>query len=189
VIKTDSNAVSVVGFHAGVGITHADANDALLVNGLDGNDVIAANGLALGTLVLTEDGGNNNDVLVGSPGTDTLLGGAGDDALFGNGGSTLDGGAETTPSFRDSAGGAAPSGAAHRACPTAALIVVRPRRETATRISCWPGAPPGSRRGDAPQGVRRHRLAVARQPARAFGSIRRDRIARAGARGLPDGRL
>ena len=74
-IKTDSNAVSVVGFHAGVGITHADANDALLVNGLDGNDVIAANGLALGTLALTEDGGNNNDVLVGSPGTDTLLGG------------------------------------------------------------------------------------------------------------------
>ena len=94
VIAGDSNGVSVVGFHASVGITHADANDALLVRGLDGNDVIAANGLAAGTLALTEDGGNNNDVLVGSPGTDTLLGGDGDDALFGNGGGdTLDGGA------------------------------------------------------------------------------------------------
>jgi Ca2+-binding RTX toxin-like protein len=42
---------------------------------------------------LTANGGDGNDVLIGSAGNDTLLGGAGDDVLIGNGGQdVLDGG-------------------------------------------------------------------------------------------------
>ena len=42
---------------------------------------------------LTANGGDGNDVLIGSPGNDTLTGGAGDDVLIGNGGQdVLDGG-------------------------------------------------------------------------------------------------
>jgi Ca2+-binding RTX toxin-like protein len=42
---------------------------------------------------LTEDGGDGNDILIGSAGSDTLLGGAGDDVLIGQGGQDLlDGG-------------------------------------------------------------------------------------------------
>jgi Ca2+-binding RTX toxin-like protein len=42
---------------------------------------------------LTEDGGDGDDVLVGSAGNDTLLGGAGDDVLLGGPGiDVIDGG-------------------------------------------------------------------------------------------------
>ena len=44
-------------------------------------------------MLLTADGGDGDDVLVGSPGNDTLLGGAGDDVLVGGAGQdVLDGG-------------------------------------------------------------------------------------------------
>jgi Ca2+-binding RTX toxin-like protein len=42
---------------------------------------------------LTADGGDGDDVVIGTAGNDTLLGGAGDDVLLGNGGQdVLDGG-------------------------------------------------------------------------------------------------
>ena len=69
-----------------------DANDRLVINGLGGDDVITASGLT-GGILLTENGGDGNDVLIGSAGNDTLLGGNGDDVLIGNGGQDiLDGG-------------------------------------------------------------------------------------------------
>ena len=44
-------------------------------------------------MLFTANGGDGNDILIGSPGNDTLSGGAGDDILIGNGGQdVLDGG-------------------------------------------------------------------------------------------------
>ena len=77
---------------ATVTISNFDAIDHIIVNGLGGDDVIDAS--ALGTsMLLTADGGDGNDVLIGSAGNDTLLGGAGDDILIGVPGTdVLDGG-------------------------------------------------------------------------------------------------
>jgi Ca2+-binding RTX toxin-like protein len=68
-------------------------NDRLTVNALAGDDVVDASGLAAGSILLTADGGDNDDVLIGGGGDDTLLGGAGDDVLLGGpGNNVLDGG-------------------------------------------------------------------------------------------------
>jgi Ca2+-binding RTX toxin-like protein len=93
-ITGDANGVAVFGFSAAVTITGAEAaNDTLQVSGLAGDDAIEANGLSAGVIQLLLDGGDGDDVLVGSPGKDTLQGGAGDDVLIGNGGAdVLDGG-------------------------------------------------------------------------------------------------
>ena len=90
---TESNGVvTVTGLASTVTITNFDANDRLVINGLGGDDVINASGLGT-AMQLTADGGDGNDVLIGSPGNDTLLGGLGDDVLIGNGGqNVLDGG-------------------------------------------------------------------------------------------------
>jgi Ca2+-binding RTX toxin-like protein len=89
----DNGGVSVVGLHTQVNITGFDAiNDRIVINTLDGDDVVEASGLAA-NLLLTANGGNGNDVLVGSPGNDILTGGPGDDVLLGDGGQdVLDGG-------------------------------------------------------------------------------------------------
>jgi Ca2+-binding RTX toxin-like protein len=69
------------------------ANDRIVINGLAGDDVIEASGLALGAIQLTADGGDGDDVIIGGAGNDTLLGGAGDDVLIGGPGiDILDGG-------------------------------------------------------------------------------------------------
>jgi Ca2+-binding RTX toxin-like protein len=83
--------VTVSGLGADITISDFDTNDRLVINGLGGDDVIEASGLT--DLQLTADGGDGDDVLVGSHGNDTLLGGNGDDVLLGNGGQdVLDGG-------------------------------------------------------------------------------------------------
>jgi Ca2+-binding RTX toxin-like protein len=90
---TDNNGVvTVTGLSAVVTITGFDSTDRLVINTLGGDDVIDA--AQLGTAMqLTGNGGDGNDVLVGSPGNDVLTGGAGDDVLIGNGGQdVLDGG-------------------------------------------------------------------------------------------------
>jgi Ca2+-binding RTX toxin-like protein len=93
-VTGDANGVTVFGLSAQVTITGAEAaNDTLQVSAGAGDDAIDASGLAAGTINLILDGGDGDDVLVGSSGHDTLLGGAGDDVLDGNGGAdTLDGG-------------------------------------------------------------------------------------------------
>lgn len=48
-----------------------------------------ASGLAANVIALIADGGDNDDVLVGSNGFDVLHGGAGDDVLIGNGGGDI----------------------------------------------------------------------------------------------------
>ena len=84
----------VAGLAARVSVSGASAgNDRLTVNGLAGDDVIDASGVAAGSILLTLDGGDGDDVLIGGAGDDTLLGGAGDDVLLGGpGNDTLDGG-------------------------------------------------------------------------------------------------
>jgi Ca2+-binding RTX toxin-like protein len=87
-------SAQVGGLSALVSVSGAIAgNDRVTVNGLAGDDVPDATGLAADSALLTLDGGDGDDVLLGGAGNDTLLGGAGDDVLIGGPGTdTLDGG-------------------------------------------------------------------------------------------------
>jgi Ca2+-binding RTX toxin-like protein len=89
---TDNNGVlTVSGLAATMTISNFDPNDRIVINGLGGDDVIDATGL--GAIQLTANGGDGDDVLIGSAGNDTLTGGNGDDVLIGGGGvDVLDGG-------------------------------------------------------------------------------------------------
>jgi Ca2+-binding RTX toxin-like protein len=92
-ITEDNGVITVSGLATDVTITGFEAaNDRLVINGLGGDDVITAAGLPA-NILLTENGGDGNDVLIGGAGNDTLNGGAGDDILNGGGGvDILDGG-------------------------------------------------------------------------------------------------
>jgi Ca2+-binding RTX toxin-like protein len=84
VVGGDANGVVVAGLAARVNISHAEpANDRLIVNALAGDDVVDASALVANAILLTADGGDGNDVLIGSQGNDTLLGGNGNDVLIG----------------------------------------------------------------------------------------------------------
>jgi Ca2+-binding RTX toxin-like protein len=93
-VTSDANGVHISGLGQQINLTGFDVlNDRLVINGLGGDDVIEASGLGAGTIQLTADGGDGNDVLIGSAGNDVLLGGAGDDVLLGGAGvDILDGG-------------------------------------------------------------------------------------------------
>jgi Ca2+-binding RTX toxin-like protein len=91
-IVGDATGITVLGLAAQVHIANFDAGDRIVVNGLGGDDVILASGLSA-AVQLSANGGDGDDVLIGSPGNDTLTGGAGDDVLIGGGGQdVLDGG-------------------------------------------------------------------------------------------------
>ncbi|MBE2315864.1 calcium-binding protein [Solirubrobacter sp. CPCC 204708] len=69
------------------------ASDRVTVNALAGDDVVDASGLAASALLLSVDGGDGADVIVGGAGNDTLNGGAGDDVVLGGPGTdVIDGG-------------------------------------------------------------------------------------------------
>jgi Ca2+-binding RTX toxin-like protein len=90
-VTNNNGVVTVTGLATDVTIANFDANDRIVINGLGGDDVIEATGLT--GMQLTANGGDGDDVLIGSPGNDTLTGGNGDDVLIGGGGvDTLDGG-------------------------------------------------------------------------------------------------
>jgi Ca2+-binding RTX toxin-like protein len=92
-ITEDNGVITVSGLATDVTISGFEAaNDRLVINGLGGDDVISAAGLPA-NILLTENGGDGNDILIGGAGNDTLSGGAGDDTLIGGGGQDiLDGG-------------------------------------------------------------------------------------------------
>ncbi len=92
-ITEDNGVITVSGLATDVTISGFEAaNDRLVINGLGGDDVISAAGLPA-NILLTENGGDGNDILIGGAGNDTLSGGAGDDTLLGGGGQDiLDGG-------------------------------------------------------------------------------------------------
>ena len=86
----DSTGVAVLGLQSQINITGAEpANDRLVLQAQASDDVIDATGLTPNVIQLTEDGGDGDDVLIGSAGNDTLLGGNGDDVLIGNGGTDV----------------------------------------------------------------------------------------------------
>jgi Ca2+-binding RTX toxin-like protein len=94
VVAGSASGVAVTGLAAAVNITGAEAaNDRLTINALAGDDAVDAQGLAVGAIQLTADGGAGADVLIGGEGDDILLGGDGDDVLVGGpGNDVLDGG-------------------------------------------------------------------------------------------------
>jgi len=76
--------------------------DQLIVDLLDGDDVLQASGLQAGVIKLTGNGGPGNDVLTGSAANDELLGGDGDDVLLGGPGlDVLDGGSGNNVLIQD----------------------------------------------------------------------------------------
>jgi len=94
-VVNNNGVITVSGLSAEVNITNFEATDRLVINGLGGNDVISATNFtgALTGILFTANGGDGNDILVGTTGDDVLSGGAGNDLLIGNGGQdTLDGG-------------------------------------------------------------------------------------------------
>jgi Ca2+-binding RTX toxin-like protein len=94
VLAGDSTETTAFGLAAIVRMTGGEpATDRVVVNALDGDDVVEGSGLGSGSMLLTANGGNGNDVLVGGEGADVLAGGAGDDVLLGGAGlDVLDGG-------------------------------------------------------------------------------------------------
>jgi Ca2+-binding RTX toxin-like protein len=94
IVAGEAAGVAVLGLAAQVNITGAEvANDRLTVNLLAGDDVLEASGLAAGAIQLTGNGGEGNDILLGSAGNDVLNGEAGDDVLIGGDGiDVIDGG-------------------------------------------------------------------------------------------------
>ena len=95
VTGTPASGVIIQGLTATVRVTGTDPTlDALNIDTAAGDDALNASGLASGVLQFSADGGDGNDVIVGSAGDDVLHGGAGDDVLEGGpGNDVLDGGA------------------------------------------------------------------------------------------------
>ncbi len=91
-VAGDAGGVVVLGLGARIEITGMEATDRLVINTHGGDDVVDASALAA-VLLLTADGGDDDDVVLGGAGADLLLGGAGDDVLIGGLGlDILDGG-------------------------------------------------------------------------------------------------
>lgn len=89
-VSGSGTSVTVAGLPAAVTLTNAEgANDALVIEGLGGNDTISAAALAAGIVHLTIDGGAGNDTILGSGGSDTLIGGDGNDFVDGNQGNDV----------------------------------------------------------------------------------------------------
>jgi len=78
-VASNGSQIVVKGLPAQVIIDHADKTDALVINGLGGNDVINAGGLAANKIGLQVFGGLGADTVTGSAGNDTVVGGDGDD--------------------------------------------------------------------------------------------------------------
>ena len=88
-VNSDASGVVVAGLRAVVAIRHQEPADALAVDGVEGNDDIAAAGLPAQAIGLTLDGGSGDDELFGGQGDDTLLGGDGNDTLDGSKGNDI----------------------------------------------------------------------------------------------------
>jgi Ca2+-binding RTX toxin-like protein len=99
----NGNRIAVASLFPIVNIIGAEAtNDRLRVNTLGGDDAVDAANLTAGSIQLTLDGGDGNDILSSGEGNDTLLGGAGDDVLIGGPGlDVLDGGSGDNTLIQD----------------------------------------------------------------------------------------
>ncbi|HEV7266639.1 MAG TPA: hypothetical protein VGN83_17210 [Falsiroseomonas sp.] len=97
----DADFVGLFGLSFSMEIIGFEATDRLVINLLDGEDVLEAS--ELGDVIgLIANGGDGNDVLIGGDGADTLSGGEGDDLLVGGPGiDVLDGGPGDNLVFQD----------------------------------------------------------------------------------------
>jgi Ca2+-binding RTX toxin-like protein len=97
VLSGSGGSVSAANTSIAVAITNAEpANDTLTVNTSSGDDLVGASGLANSSVLLTVNGGADDDVVVGSDGNDTLNGDAGNDWISaGNGADTVNCGADS----------------------------------------------------------------------------------------------
>jgi Ca2+-binding RTX toxin-like protein len=92
-LSLENGALVVNGLATQIVIEHFDVNDTIRIVGLAGDDVIEASGVGANGPQLILEGGDGDDVLIGSLGNDVIAGGDGDDVLIGNGGiDVLDGG-------------------------------------------------------------------------------------------------
>jgi Ca2+-binding RTX toxin-like protein len=83
VVVTGANGqLSILGLATQINILNFEAQDRLIINTLDGDDVIEGSSLGAG-IPFTGNGGNGDDVLIGGAGADILNGDAGDDVLIG----------------------------------------------------------------------------------------------------------
>lgn len=94
-VNGQARDATAVGLPARVALTGSGPGvDRLTVNARNGDDVVDATAVAAGATLLSLNGGDGDDVLVGGSGNDTISGGVGDDVLVGGGGTdVLDGGA------------------------------------------------------------------------------------------------
>ncbi len=94
ILVGSGTSLTVNGLAPTIAVTGAEsANDRFFLNLGNGDDVAEASGVAAGSMLLTLNGENDNDILVGGAGNDTISGGEGDDVLLGGPGvDALDGG-------------------------------------------------------------------------------------------------
>jgi Ca2+-binding RTX toxin-like protein len=79
-VSDSAGGVDVTGLSAEVGVLNGEAgSDVLTVDVGVGQDTVDASGLAAGLITLHENGGPDDDLLVGSAGGDFVAGGSGDD--------------------------------------------------------------------------------------------------------------
>jgi Ca2+-binding RTX toxin-like protein len=88
-VNSAASGVVVAGLRAVVAIRHQEPADALAVDGVEGNDDIAAAGLPAQAIGLVLAGGPGDDELFGGQGDDRLVGGDGNDTLDGSKGNDL----------------------------------------------------------------------------------------------------
>jgi hypothetical protein len=81
VVSDGAGLVRVLGLSAEVRILNFGAGDRLVINGQGGDDVIEASGLLAG-LLLTADGGEGDDVMIGGAGIDVLTDTVGDNIFI-----------------------------------------------------------------------------------------------------------
>jgi Ca2+-binding RTX toxin-like protein len=85
-----AGSATVTGLAATVNVAHAEAaSDSLAINALGGDDRVDAAALGADAMKLTQDGGADNDTLLGGRGNDVQLGGDGNDSLDGNQGNDV----------------------------------------------------------------------------------------------------
>jgi RTX calcium-binding nonapeptide repeat (4 copies) len=90
-VASDSGGVNVKGLGATATVLNAEpASDMLVLEGNAGEDTLNASGLDAGFITLEENGGLDDDLLLGSGGGDIVVGGRGNDvALLGAGDDTF----------------------------------------------------------------------------------------------------
>jgi Ca2+-binding RTX toxin-like protein len=83
-VSGSNGAASVTGLAAAVNVANSEpANDTFTINALAGADSVDASALdSVSTVKLEENGGDDADVLTGSPGSDLVNGGRGNDVAF-----------------------------------------------------------------------------------------------------------